>query len=789
MRQVGEQHSTGAHVRTIWRYHLGAGLALALAYVYLPVPALRTGVLVVVCLATIAATLVAVRLWRPARRLPFYLFAAGEAVGFVAGALGSSAAITREGGSPLAAALTIVAYLIGIAGFALVIHARSSGRDRTSLLDATVIATGLGMLAWVFLMAPYSADLSLPLVERVLTMVYPALDVLLLALVIRLTIGGGGTRTRAHLMIVAGWLVLVAADSGRAVLLLNGVYDPASPVEAGWLLSYALWGAAVLHPSVATLTNRVPVPPSGLTRARLTALCAASLMAPAVLAIQAGRGERVDVPIVVGGCATLFLLALVRVAGLVRQVEATVRELRGTEVELRASLEERQALAAQLQHQAFHDALTNLANRALFTDRVRHALARTRRSQGSVAVLFVDLDDFKVVNDSLGHAAGDRLLREVAGRLLGCLRESDTVGRLGGDEFGILVEDAEAASVRVLAERVIATLGAPFAMVGGQVTIRASVGVAFDEALTLDDVQLLRNADIAMYAAKSRGKGTYEVFQPEMLQSVRDRNEVTTALRGAIERGELVIHYQPILELRSGRIAGAEALVRWPRPGHGLVPPAEFVPIAEETGLIVEIDRFVLHAACRQAAAWNARFGPLLLHVNLSASHLQRSDLVVNVATALRNSGLDPACLTLELTESILMHDVEVAVVRLGELRRLGVHLAIDDFGTGYSSLAYLRQMPIDAVKIDKSFIDGVTGGPEESAVTRAIMALATTLRLNTVAEGVEREEQAAVLIDLGCRWAQGYHFSRPVPAADLVVQLASQAARAGVATALPHPA
>jgi len=472
--------------------------------------------------------------------------------------------------------------------------------------------------------------------------------------------------------------------------------------------------------------------------------------------------------VIVAGCALLFLLVLVRMADLVRENEATVHELRGTEGVLRASLSERDTLAAQLEHQAFHDSLTDLANRALFNDRVRHALARARREGGGLAVLFVDLDDFKVVNDSLGHGAGDRLLREVASRLRSCLREHDTVGRLGGDEFAILAEDTDLATARVLAERVLATLGAPFPLVGGQVTIRASIGIAVDEEHTLDETQLLRNADIAMYAAKSRGKGAYEVFQGSMLRSVRDRHDVQAALEGAIERRELVVHYQPIVDLHNGRVAGAEALVRWPRPDRGLVPPAEFIPLAEENGLVVELDRFVLRQACRQMAGWTARAGPLLLHVNLSAHHLLRGDLAANVAAALGDSGLAPECLALEITESVLMHDLEVAIVRLHELKRLGVHLAVDDFGTGYSSLAYLRQMPIDAVKIDKSFVDGVAGSPEESAVARAIIALAGTLHLDTVAEGVEDAEQATALAELGCHLAQGYHFSRPIPAADM---------------------
>ena len=399
----------------------------------------------------------------------------------------------------------MVAYVIGIAGYAVLIRARSPGRDRASLIDATVISTGVGMLAWVFLASPYSVDVSLPLVERVLSVLYVVLDVLVLALIIRLAIGSGD-RTRAYLLMTAGWLVLVAADAGRAVLVLLGTYDPASPVEAGWLVAYALWGAAVLDPSVATLTDPVPAPRTGLTRARLACLAAASLMAPAILAIQALRDQRLDIPVIVTGCAALFLLVLVRLADLVRENEATVRELRGTEGVLRASLSERDTLAAQLEHQAFHDSLTDLANRALFNDRVRHALARARRDGGGPAVLFLDLDDFKVVNDNLGHGAGDEALKALASVVGKTLRPTDLVARYGGEEFVVLLPDTPVdEGLQILTRLQRSLTGGLFMHENKQVFVTFSAGVTtYRVGERLEDA--LERADQALYEAKRTGK-------------------------------------------------------------------------------------------------------------------------------------------------------------------------------------------------------------------------------------------------------------------------------------------
>ncbi|HYY78601.1 MAG TPA: EAL domain-containing protein [Actinomycetes bacterium] len=438
---------------------------------------------------------------------------------------------------------------------------------------------------------------------------------------------------------------------------------------------------------------------------------------------------------------------------------------------------ERTALEEQLTHQAFHDPLTGLANRALFVDRVDHALARASRQGPTAAVLFLDLDDFKTVNDTLGHSAGNHLLVAVADRLLAVLRPADTAARLGGDEFAILLEDINGEEdALAIAERVTEVFHDPYPLEGHDVLVRASIGVAIAEPQHRQADDLLRNADMAMYLAKSNGKGRYERFQPSLHRSLRERFELIGDLRQALERGQLLVHYQPIVELASGRITGLEALVRWRHPTRGMVGPRSFIPLAEETGLIIPLGRWVLGQACEQGHRWQRHTGSdLSVSVNLSARQFQQPGLVDDVARALRRSGLRPSSLILEITESLLMHDTDATIDKLHQLKALGVRLAIDDFGTGYSSLSYLRRFPVDILKVDKSFVDGVTGGSEDSALARAIIKLGHTLRLQTVAEGVEGREQAGQLLTLQCDLGQGYYFAKPMDAGAVAALLDRQ--------------
>jgi len=431
---------------------------------------------------------------------------------------------------------------------------------------------------------------------------------------------------------------------------------------------------------------------------------------------------------------------------------------------------ERRAFEEQLTHQAFHDTVTGLANRALFRDRVEHALERQERDDRSLAVLLLDLDDFKAVNDSLGHAVGDRLLVEVGHRLKGLVRGADTVARLGGDEFAVLMEDARDEEAAEAAERIADGFKKPYRLEGRDVIVRASIGIDIVHASGTAHPgaeEVMRNADVAMYTAKAEGKGRYQVFEPTMHGTVIKRLELRADLLRAVEEGEFVLHYQPILELTSGDLAGFEALIRWQHPRRGLVPPLQFIPLAEETGLIIPIGKWALQEACREALVLQQlsrrRRKALTMSVNLSAKQLQEPDLVSDIAQILRETGLDPETLTVEITESVMMADTEFSVSRLQELKTLGVQLAVDDFGTGYSSLNYIRRFPIDSLKVDRSFVDGVGDGGEVSALTEAILHLSRVLRLRAVAEGIETSEQLDRLLQLNCELGQGFLFSRPI--------------------------
>jgi diguanylate cyclase (GGDEF)-like protein len=429
-------------------------------------------------------------------------------------------------------------------------------------------------------------------------------------------------------------------------------------------------------------------------------------------------------------------------------------------------ISERKYFEMRLEHAAQYDTLTGLPNRVLLHDRLGQVLAFAHRNGRRVAVMLLDLDRFKTINDTLGHDTGDRLLREAARRLTACIREEDTLARWGGDEFIIILPElSESQNAAVVAKKVLQAFVPPFVLGDRELFVTTSIGIA----LYPDDDQsvegLIKNADVAMYRAKEQGGSNYQFYTANMNAAAFERLALESSLRKALERGELLLHYQPQVELETGQVIGAEALLRWRHPDLGLVPPAQFIPLAEETGLIVPIGEWVLREACRQNKMWQEALArPLRVAVNLSARQFRHQDVLELTARVLNETGLAPSCLELELTESYIMQNPESAIATLRDLKAMGVHLSIDDFGTGYSSLSYLKRFPIDAVKVDRSFVGDVTTDPDDAAIASAIIAMAHNLKLKAIAEGVETEEQLAFLKALKCDLLQGYYFSRPVP-------------------------
>jgi diguanylate cyclase (GGDEF)-like protein/PAS domain S-box-containing protein len=503
---------------------------------------------------------------------------------------------------------------------------------------------------------------------------------------------------------------------------------------------------------------------------------------PAVHPDDAGAAQAFHAELLAGAAAAASIEVRWRHReGTWRWLEVTGRDLRdqpevrGLVLDAR-DITPRKALESE-QQRVLHDELTGLPARTLFLDRVERALERSTGRGRFVGVLVCDLDRFKRVNDSFGHGRGDQVLVEITRRLRSCLRRIDTIARVGGDEFTVLVEEVTSNGDAVLvAERIVDALRAPFSVDGQEIYVGASIGIAIGDTgqgTTADT--LLRNADIAMYRAKANGRACYEVFKPRMREPVRERLRTEAALRRALERGELRLHYQPKVDLRTGDLVGFEALVRWEHPDRGIVAPGAFVPMAEETGLILPIGQWVLATACRQAARWrdSERGRGLVMAVNLSPRQFRHARLVDDLDQVLHRAGLDAAGLELEITEGTAMGDAAATVRTLERLKSLGVRLAIDDFGTGYSSLSYLRRFPIDVLKVDRSFVSGLPGNGGDAAIVRTVVGLARALGLSVVAEGIETPGQLEVLCALGCDHGQGFLFGGPMPAeaADALVR------------------
>ena len=641
------------------------------------------------------------------------------------------------------------------------------------VLDGVMVALALFCISWILVLGPLFEAGGDSLLGTILSLAYPVGDVVTITMLIfaLLRARQGGEAARQPLYLVGLGLTGIAlADSGFVYLTSQTSYTSGSFIDIGWFAGFAVLFVAARRPER-------PAPTAESEQGLRFVSSLSVPYTPVVILVmtvlfQHLRGQALDGTAIFTAMAVLLLIVLRQVLtlrenlGLLRTLEDRV-ELRTAE--LRRRDEDRKRLQDELSHQAFHDSLTGLANRALFKDRVDHALKRFQRRRRPLAVFFLDLDRFKAINDSFGHASGDALLIAVSKRLSDCVRGEDTVARLGGDEFAVLVENlAGEAEVRIVAERVKEAFRDPIVIDGRELAVAASIGIALSEAGTETADDLLRNADLAMYRAKGSGGGARQ-YAPEMHAGMIDRLELESDLRQALARDQLYIVYQPIVDLRTGRLSGAEALLRWQHPSRGLVSPADFIPVAESSGMIVPIGEWVLRQACRDARRWDGIPGgdQLSVSVNLSGRQLQTSELPSIVPHALLDAGLAPGRLTLEMTESMLIDRSDEMLSLLHELRRIGVRLAIDDFGTGYSSLSYLHRFPVDVVKIDRSFIESLTGEADETSLVGSIIRIGQGMRLTTVAEGIEDAAQLRALQRLGCEYGQGYHFARPMSAAD----------------------
>jgi diguanylate cyclase (GGDEF)-like protein len=728
-----------------WLVFVGFGLVMTLigelaagSGVFQTVPITLMG------LATVMAILVGVRSHRPARTWPWLLLAVCTLLSSVGGpfiSVGGPVAVIGQ-------AATIAGATFGFIGFIMLIRGRIPGGDRAALLDAAILASGTGILIWAFGFAPYAVAARQGSIVAV-TVFYPT--IIALAMVGRMWFLGGAHRPATRLIV----LVVVASNVIIILDMIGGGETTGVLAVAAVIATFAelyLLGAAALHPAMAVIpeTQEVDLRPIG--RRRIAALLVALLINPATLAIQTSGGRDVDTaPYLIGG-VLIGLLVIARLSDALRQ--------------LGESHHERGVLMGQLGRQALYDGLTGLPNRTFFNDRLVAEFA-DRSAERPLAVLLIDLDEFKAVNDTYGHEAGDNLLIAVGKRLRGAIRGGDMAARLGGDEFVIALPACVNSSVPVhVAERVLAAFGKPFEIGGHLVMVRVSVGVAVarpdDE--TADD--LVRNADLAMYLAKKHGKARIEIFDQSMQVDAVTQLQRQTDLAAGIANGELRLHYQPVVDMLTGRSIGYEALVRWFHDGK-LVPPLEFIPLAESSGLIGPLTDWVVVEACQTVATWGSPGDRPWVSVNLPSSQLIRDDIVAFLGTALEASGLSPDRLVIELTESSLL-EIDVARPAIERLNAVGVRLAIDDFGTGYSALSYLANLPIDILKIDRSFVVALEESGPEEAIAMAIIALSKRLGITTIGEGVETATQLELLGALGCDLGQGYFLGRPAEGEDL---------------------
>jgi len=712
----------------------------------------------VIGVSSVGAVLLGVRHYRPQAPVAWFLLAAAMATLISGDTVYNllTHQFGRSGPFPSAAdAIYLCTYPMAAGGLLVMLRQRNPLRDRAALIDAMILTIAAALLLWVYIITPGVEGRHQSWVGSAVSIAYPVGDVLLLAVTARLAIGGALWGRAARLLLI-GIIALTGSDVIYALVRLYGTWRVGTPKDLGWIIFYCSWGAAALCPSMTELTE-----PAGRTRRepgwQVIPLAVAALVAPTVLMVESLLHNLRDGPVIAATSALMFLLVLLRLWLASRQTRA---------LDNRAHT---RAMVRELKYRAYRDSLTGLGNRLRFQQRAERALARAHECGGVAAMLMIDLDNFKEVNDTLGHKAGDELLVAVAKRIAGAIRPGDLPVRLGGDEFGVLLSDGASQEAAVaLAQRLVKVLAEPYRLGDSSVPVpvRASIGVATSPGGPDSTEEVLfRNADLALYAAKADGKGTWRVFEPDLYDAALEKLALRTGLDHALDAGEFELHYQPIVRLQGPpRVAGFEALARWRHPQLGLLSPAHFVPLAEETGQIEQIGTWILRRATTDAAT--AGFG--YVAVNVSPHQFSGGGLVDTVRAVLSEAELTPDRLTVEITETVFLHEASIdAMSDLRDLARLGVRIAIDDFGTGYSSLGYLRDLEIDVLKADKSFVDHIADLADHERLLRGIVHVAGTMDIEVVAEGVETVAQRDLLRAMGCAYAQGFLYSPAVPLAD----------------------
>ncbi len=734
------------------------GCCLAALYGLELSPTINAVCLGVVAVGACIALAVGPSLHHPRSVRPWHMLACAAAL-FVVGALTRPySAGQTDWRQIITHVFTVAGYLIAITGLGMMLRSRGS-LERHALSDGLIVCLGAGLVLTVLFALPAARVAGQPTWLSALLALYPMFDIVLLLVLLNLAF-----TTAAHLpsyrAITVGMVALFAGDLGYAWIGARGQQTGPALMDLPFLIAYTCYGVAALHPSMAEMSSVVAKPVQAWSLGRLSLILPA-LAAPAVILMAAphmGYAERLVVAVAIPAMvATLLVRAVSAVRGYTRVQEV-------------------------FRHQALHDALTGLPNRVHLSERVEAMLAARRRDDPPVWLLFLDLDGFKFVNDSWGHETGDRLLVEVAYRLDTLAGPGDTVARIGGDEFVVATQRAREGAVE-LAELIQEALREPIEVIGLELVVTVSIGMA--EATTRGAAEaLLRDADTAMYRAKGDGRDRWMVFDASMRQSVRDRVEIELALRHAVPRRQLWIAYQPIVDVCTERTVGAEALLRWSHPVRGPISPAEFIPVAEETGMISEIGAWVLTESVRQLARWQEQGlvqQDFYMSVNASTRQLRDHRLRDVIAAVLAETGLEPSLLTVEITESVMMDHSEAVSDVLLDLRSLGLRLSVDDFGTGYSSLGYLSRFPVTGVKVDRAFVDGLGDDPGDEAIVRAVAAMAGALDLAVVAEGVETTEQRDILGRIGVEQAQGSLWGRPVDGGAFAASYGAARVQAGV--------